>query len=73
MVLFVSDSEPVSVERKTRDVLGYLSNVTGFDVKMAKLKPHMEGEIQEPHSTDLFLYAVNPESNDIVDTDTLLE
>ncbi|XP_074599101.1 protocadherin Fat 4-like [Brevipalpus obovatus] len=73
MVLFVSDSEPVSVERKTRDVLGYLSNVTGFDVKMAKLKPHMEGEVQEPHSTDLFLYAVNPESNDIVDTDSLLD
>ncbi|XP_053211715.1 protocadherin Fat 4-like isoform X1 [Panonychus citri] len=73
MVLFVADSEPITVERRTGEVLGFLSNVTGYNVKMAKLEPHMEGEVQEAHSTDLFLYAVNPETNDIVDTDTLLE
>lgn len=57
MVLFVTNTEPIMVEKKTKDILGYLSNVTGFDVKMAKLEPHREGELQEPHSTDLFLYA----------------
>jgi len=73
MVLFVSDSEPIVVEKKTSEILDYLSNITGFYVKLAKLEPHREGEEQEPHSTDLFLYAVNPDTNDIVDTDTLLE
>lgn len=73
MVLFVTDTEPIYVERRSNDILKYLSQVTGFTVKMAKLEPHMEGESQEPHSTDLFLYAVNSETNDIVDTDTLLE
>lgn len=73
MVLFVTNTEPISVEKKSKEILGYLSNVTGFDVKMAKLEPHKEGDLQETHSTDLFLYAVNPDTNDIVDTDTLLE
>ncbi|RWS16902.1 protocadherin Fat 4-like protein, partial [Dinothrombium tinctorium] len=73
MVLFVTDTEPIFVERKSKELTSFLSNITNFDVKMAKLEPHMEGEIQEPHSTDVFLYAVNPHSNDIVDTNTLLE
>lgn len=73
MVLFVTNTEPIAVERKSKEILSYLSNVTGFDVKMAKLEPHKEGDLQETHSTDLFLYAVNPDTNDIVDTDTLLE
>lgn len=73
MVLFVTDTEPISVEKKSQELLSYLSNITDYDVKMAKLEPHMEGETQESHSTDLFLYAVNPNTNDIVDTNTLLE
>lgn len=73
MVLFVADTEPITIERNTRDIVGYLSNVTGYDVRMAKLEPHMEGDSEEPRATDLFLYALNPETNDIVETETLLE
>lgn len=73
MILFVSDKEPILVEKKSPEILNYLTNVTGFEVKMAKLGPHTEGDLQETHSTDMFLYAVNPETNDIVDTETLLE
>lgn len=72
MVLLVSDTEPIIMERRSADVVAHLSNVTGFDVKMAKLEPHIEGESPEPFSTDLFLYAVNPSLNNIVDTETLL-
>lgn len=72
MVLMVTDTEPIVMEKRSPDVIGYLSNVTGFDVKMAKLEPHIEGESPEPFSTDLFLYAVNPTLNSIVDTETLL-
>jgi hypothetical protein len=71
MVLFVTNTEPISVEKKSHNIMEYLSNVTGFDVKMAKLEPHREGEYQDAQSTDLFLYAINPDTNDIVDTDML--
>lgn len=72
MVLFVTNTEPISVEKKSKEIMEYLSNVTGFDVKMAKLEPHKEGDLQDASSTDLFLYAINPDTNDIVDTDMLL-
>ncbi|RWS30694.1 protocadherin Fat 4-like protein, partial [Leptotrombidium deliense] len=55
MVLFVTDTEPILVEKKSKELISYLSNVTNFEVKVAKLEPHMEGDTQEPHSTDLFL------------------
>jgi len=73
MVLFVTNTEPISVEKKSKEIMEYLSNVTGFDVKMAKLEPHREGDYQDAQSTDLFLYAINPDTNDIVDTDMLLD
>lgn len=72
MVLMVTDTEPIVMEKRAFEVVNYLSNVTGFEVKMAKLEPHIEGESPEPFSTDLFLYAVNPSLNNIVDTETLL-
>ncbi|XP_054156169.1 protocadherin Fat 4-like isoform X2 [Oppia nitens] len=73
MILFVADKEPIMVEKKSGEILSYLTNITGFDVKMAKLGPHTEGDQQETQSTDIFLYAVNPDTNDIVDTETLLD
>lgn len=73
MVLFVTNTEPISVEKKSKEVMDYLSKVTGFEVKMAKLEPHREGEYLDSQSTDIFLYAINPDSNDIVDTDMLLD
>ena len=73
MILFVSDKEPITVEKKYPEILSYLSNVTDYEVKLAKLGPHVEGEMQETHSTDIFLYGVNKQNNEIIDTETLLE
>nr|XP_027203228.1 protocadherin Fat 4-like [Dermatophagoides pteronyssinus] len=73
MILFVADREPIMIEKKYPDIIEYLSNTTDFDVKLAKLGPHLEGDIQETHSTDVFLYAVNKNNNEIVDTETLLD
>ena len=73
MVLFVANTEPIMVEKKLSDVLEYLSTVTGFEVKMAKLEPHKDGDTQDSHATDLYLYAINPDSNEIVNTDVLLD
>ncbi|CAN7991132.1 unnamed protein product, partial [Ixodes pacificus] len=72
LVLFVTDTPPVHVEQHIERILGYLGNITGFQVKMAKLEPHHEDEMEHPESSDLFLYAINKDTNEIVDTDTLL-
>lgn len=73
MILFVSDKEPVMVEKKYPEILSYLTNVTDYEVKLAKLGPHVESDVQETQSTDIFLYAVSKKTNEIVDTETLLE
>ncbi|OQR76891.1 protocadherin Fat 4-like [Tropilaelaps mercedesae] len=74
LVLFVADTPPVLVEQHLDRILSYLSNVThNFDVKMAKLEPHHEDDAEHPDSSDLFLYAINKSSNEIVDTETLLK
>ena len=72
MVLFVTDSEPVKIENKRDEILHYLSRLTKYEVKLAKIAPHLEQGVQQYHSTDMYLYAVNPRTNDIVDIDQLL-
>ncbi|UYV72305.1 hypothetical protein LAZ67_9002567 [Cordylochernes scorpioides] len=71
LVLLVAGTTPLLVEGHVPTILTYLSNVTQYQVKMAKLEPHHEGEYEDPQSTDLFLYALD-QSNEIVDTETLL-
>lgn len=73
MVLFVTDSEPIQIEKRRDQILAYLSRLTKYDVKLAKISPHLEQGVQQFHSTDLYLYAVNTHSNDIVDIDHLLK
>ncbi|CAL1272163.1 unnamed protein product [Larinioides sclopetarius] len=72
LVLFVAGRTPLAIEQHVDKILSYLSNLTGYDVKMAKLEPHHDGEYEDRESTDLFLYAVHRDTNDIVDTETLL-
>lgn len=72
MVLFVTDAEPVKIENKRDEILSYLSRLTKYEVKLAKITPHLEQGVQQYHSTDMYLYAVNPRNNDIVDIDQLL-
>ncbi|GFY64501.1 cadherin-89D [Trichonephila inaurata madagascariensis] len=72
LVLFVAGRTPLAIEQHVDKILSYLSNLTGYDVKMAKLEPHHDGEYEDRESTDLFLYAVHRDTNDIVDTEVLL-
>ena len=73
MVLFVTDSEPIRIEKRRDQILSYLSKLTKFDVKLAKISPHLEQGVQQFQSTDLYLYAVNTLNSDIVDIDHLLK
>lgn len=72
LVMFVSATTPLVIEENVNKMLSYLSNITGMDVKMAKLEPHHEGEKEDPDMTDIFLYAIDRQTNDVIETETLL-
>ena len=50
LVLFVTDTPPVLVEQNIDRILGYLGNITNYEVKMAKLEPHHEEDTEHPDS-----------------------
>ncbi|XP_076360623.1 cadherin-89D-like [Tachypleus tridentatus] len=72
LVMIVSDRRPLVVEQNIDQVIGYLTNTTGYDIRLAKLESHHEGEQANPKATDLFLYGIDRGTNDIVDTELLL-
>ncbi|XP_022257626.1 cadherin-89D-like [Limulus polyphemus] len=74
LIMIVSHMRPLVMEQNIDEVLGYLSNTTGYKIQMAKLQSHHEGEEEEdPESTDLFLYGIERETNKIVNTESLLK
>lgn len=46
-------------------------NVTGLDIRARKIEPHVETESGDGKATDVYLYAVDPLMNVIMDMDTL--
>ncbi|XP_013781091.1 cadherin-89D-like, partial [Limulus polyphemus] len=73
LVVIVTDTHPLVMEQHMGQVLSYLSNMTGYEVQVAKLESHHEGDVEHPESSDLFLYGINRETNDILDTEILLK
>lgn len=48
-----------------------LYNVTGLDVRARKIEPHIESDEDDGKTTDVYLYAVDPIMNMLVDMDML--
>lgn len=46
-------------------------NITGLDIRARKIEPHIESDLDDGKTTDVYLYAVDPLMNVIVDMDTL--
>ncbi|XP_073992691.1 cadherin 89D isoform X2 [Rhodnius prolixus] len=64
-LIMVMGANPNDVENNIENITLALSNVTGLDVRVRKLEPHISNE-----ATDMYLYAVDPLMNVIIDTDT---
>ncbi|KAF6213522.1 hypothetical protein GE061_011242 [Apolygus lucorum] len=64
-LVMVMGAKPIDVENNINNITTALSNVTGLDVRVRKLEPHFSKE-----ATDVYLYAVDPHMNVIVDADT---
>lgn len=48
-----------------------LHNATGLDVRVRKIEPHLHSESDDGKSTDVYLYAVDPLMNTIIEMDVL--
>ncbi|KAL1115659.1 hypothetical protein AAG570_005949, partial [Ranatra chinensis] len=65
-LIMMMGSKPIDIERNIDNITMSLSNITGLDVRVRKLEPHYGKE-----ATDVYLYALDPLMNVVVDMDTL--
>ncbi|XP_034250844.1 cadherin-89D [Thrips palmi] len=63
-------ARPIDVEMSMENITSILSNATGMDVRVRKLQPRIDDSFYSP-ATDMYLYAVDPVMNVIIDMDTL--
>ncbi|XP_049863722.1 cadherin-89D isoform X2 [Schistocerca gregaria] len=70
-VIMVVATKPTMVEKNVENITTALYNATGLDVRVRKLEPHMGRDSEIVSGTDLYLYAVDPHMNAVIDMDTL--
>ncbi|XP_008554394.1 cadherin-89D isoform X3 [Microplitis demolitor] len=70
-VVMVMGRKPTEIENQVEDITGALKNLTGLDVRVRKLEPHIEKNLIDTTCTDVYLYAVDPDLNVMVDMETL--
>ncbi|XP_057327714.1 cadherin-89D isoform X4 [Microplitis mediator] len=70
-VVMVMGRKPTEIENQVEDITGALKNLTGLDVRIRKLEPHIEKNLIDTTCTDVYLYAVDPDLNVMVDMETL--
>ncbi|XP_076546955.1 cadherin 89D isoform X2 [Osmia lignaria lignaria] len=70
-VVMVVGRRPMDIEPQLENITAVLQNVTGLDVRVRKLEPHIEKNLIDTTSTDVYLYAIDPHLNVMIDMDTL--
>ncbi|XP_033362099.1 cadherin-89D isoform X2 [Bombus vosnesenskii] len=70
-VVMVVGRRPIDIEPQLENITSILQNVTGLDVRVRKLEPHIERNLIDATSTDVYLYAIDPHLNVMIDMDTL--
>ncbi|XP_043600615.1 cadherin-89D isoform X2 [Bombus pyrosoma] len=70
-VVMVVGRRPIDIEPQLENITAILQNVTGLDVRVRKLEPHIERNLIDATSTDVYLYAIDPHLNVMIDMDTL--
>ncbi|KAL1465639.1 hypothetical protein WDU94_005192 [Cyamophila willieti] len=72
-LVMVIGAKPTQVEQNLANITNILSNITGFDVRIRKLEPHLDLENEDVYMTDLYLYAVDTFMNTVIDNDVLTQ
>ncbi|KAK6627853.1 hypothetical protein RUM44_010332 [Polyplax serrata] len=70
-VVMVARSKAATVERNIGYITSTLSNITGLEVGARKIEPRMKSDQDDGRTTDIYLYAINPSMNVLVDMNTL--
>ncbi|KAF7386894.1 hypothetical protein HZH66_011346 [Vespula vulgaris] len=70
-VVMVVGQKPIDIEPHLDNFTATLHNITGLDVRVRKLEPHIEKNLIDTTSTDVYLYAIDPHLNVMIDMDTL--
>ncbi|XP_044262289.1 cadherin-89D isoform X1 [Tribolium madens] len=70
-LVMVMGLKPTDVERHIENITLILHNTTGYDIRIRKLEPHSERNQIDNSATDMYLYAVDPILNVVVDMEQL--
>ncbi|OXU25849.1 hypothetical protein TSAR_005482 [Trichomalopsis sarcophagae] len=70
-LVMIMGKKPGEIEPEIENITSALQNVTGLDVRVRKVEPHTEKNLIDISSSDMYLYAVDPNLNVMIDTDTL--
>ncbi|KAL3277702.1 hypothetical protein HHI36_013047 [Cryptolaemus montrouzieri] len=70
-LVLVMGMKPIEVEKQINNITMVLHNITGFDIRIRKLEPHSEKNQIDSSATDMYLYAVDPRLNTVVDMNDL--
>ncbi|XP_045496729.1 cadherin-89D isoform X1 [Colias croceus] len=69
-LVIVVAAKPMEVEKELYNITRYLSNITGFDIRVRRLETSAKTAM-DGYATDMYIYAVDPVSNAIIDMDVL--
>ncbi|XP_052739756.1 cadherin-89D isoform X1 [Bicyclus anynana] len=69
-LVMVIGAKPMEVESEMDSIVKHLSNITGFDVRVRRLESSAKASM-EGYATDMYIYAVDPISNSIIDMEVL--
>ncbi|KAL4702872.1 hypothetical protein ACJJTC_003995 [Scirpophaga incertulas] len=69
-LVLVVDAKPMEVERRITNITRYLATITGYDIRVRRLEANMKSSM-DVSATDIYLYAVDPMSNAIIDMEVL--
>ncbi|XP_065157447.1 cadherin-89D isoform X2 [Atheta coriaria] len=72
-LVMVMGSKPTEIEKNMDNITLALFNATGYDVRVRKLEPHFDRNQIDNSATDMYLYAVDPKLNTVVDMAELQE
>ncbi|KAL1491992.1 hypothetical protein ABEB36_012502 [Hypothenemus hampei] len=70
-VVMVMGMKPTEAENSIANITSILHNATGLDVRVRKLEPHSDRSLVDNTATDMYLYAVDPAFNTVLDMDHL--
>ncbi|CAB0038612.1 unnamed protein product, partial [Trichogramma brassicae] len=69
-LVLIMGKKPMEIEKEINNITSALKNITGLDIRVRKIEPHTEKNLIDI-SSDMYLYAVDPNLNVMIDIDTL--